>query len=74
MSMSYTFVATGRISINNKVIACPECRSDRNIRLTTGNDCASVTGSCSSGHRWNERRMPGVDVKRIAIQAAQERS
>jgi hypothetical protein len=71
MSMSYTFVATGRISINNQVIACPECRSDRNIRLTTGNDCASVTGSCPSGHRWDEHRIPGIDVKRIAIQAAQ---
>jgi len=71
MSMSYTFVATGRISINNQVITCPECGADRNIRLTTGSDCDSVTGACSRNHRWDEHRIPGADVKRIAIQAAQ---
>lgn len=72
MSVTYFISATEQILNGSQVITCPACGIYRGIRLTTTGDGYPVTGSCPNDHIWDEHRMTGGDVKRIAIDLAEE--
>lgn len=71
MDITYRISTPDQITIGFHIIlTCPACGADRGLCLTTAGDYKPVTGSCPNGHVWDERRVFGAEVKRIAIETA----
>lgn len=63
----------GRYILNDRLIDCPQCDTDRGLTFTAPAGGNNVTGSCPNQHVWDEHRVPAFCI-REAVAEAQRRS